>query len=375
MDTHITTTPEHIARNKMKIIDCDVHPTVNGGLQSVLPYMPEAWSRRFTRKKAGMASIALTMKYQHPNGSAIREDTRMADGAVGGSNPQRVIEELIEPHGIEAVLLNCLQTGAFSAALASTDESIVLASAFNDFFINEWLNADRRLLYAMAVPSLDPAAAAEEVRRIGRHPQIAAVSIALINILMGNRYWWPVYAAAQDIGLPIIVHPTGTDSIYQGTPISAGGIPDSYTERYVTLSQSAESNVNSLVINGTFEKFPQLKVLFAEYGFTWLLPLLWRMDRTWRQLRHETPWVKRSPVDYVHDHIRFTTQPLDEPQNPKDLDVLIGLMGADHLCFSTDYPHWDNDMPEQSLRGLSTSDRQKVFYDNAQKILRLSRPD
>jgi len=46
-------------------------------------------------------------------------------------------------------------------------------------------------------------------------------------------------------------------------------------------------------------------------------------------------------------------------------------MGADHLCFSSDYPHWDNDMPNHALRMLSPGDRQKVFYGNAAKILRL----
>ena len=359
-------------KSALRVLDCDVHPTVRGGMRSLHPYMPEAWSRRFIRKNASMASLALTTKYQHPNGSAIREDTRNAAGEVGGSDPKEVVSEHIEPHGIEGVLLNSLQAAAFCCALATTDESIALASAFNDFFIHEWLTVDPRLHWAMAVPSLDPHAAAAEIRRVGGTRQIAAVSIAPINMLMGNRYWWPVYEAAQEAGLPLVVHPSGADSIYQGTPISAGGIPDSYIERYVTLCQVAESNVTSLVVSGVFEKFRGLKVLFAEFGFTWVLPLAWRMDRTWRQLRHETPWVKRSPIDYLHDHVRFTTQPLDEPGNPRDLDRLIGLMGVDLLCFSTDYPHWDNDMPEQSLRGLSAGDRRKIFFDNARAVLRWS---
>jgi predicted TIM-barrel fold metal-dependent hydrolase len=360
------------AKSAVRVLDCDVHPTVRGGMQSIYPYMPEAWSRRFVRKNASMASLALTTKYQHPNGSAIREDTRTSAQEVGGSDPKQMISEHIEQHGIDGVLLNSLQAAAFCCALASTDESIVLASAFNDFFIEEWLALDPRIHYAMAVPSLDPKAAAAEIRRVGGHRQIAGVSIAPINILLGNRYWWPVYEAAQDVGLPLVVHPSGADSIYQGTPIASGGIPDSYIERYVSLCQIAESNVTSLVINGTFEKFPRLKVLFAEFGFTWLLPLAWRMDRTWRQLRHETPWVKRSPIEYLHDHVRFTTQPLDEPHDHRDLDKLIALMGVDHLCFSTDYPHWDNDMPEQSLRTLASGDRQKIFYDNARATLRWS---
>jgi len=356
----------------LKIIDCDVHPNVRGGFASLYPYMPEAWSRRFIRKNSSMSSLALTTKYQQPNGSAIREDTRAESGEAGGTDPAQVVVDHLDRHHIEAALLNSLQGGSFSCALASTDESIVLASAFNDFFIHEWLAVDRRLRYSMVTPSLDPHAAAEEIRRVGRHPQIAGVMLAPINMLMGNRYWWPLYEAAQDLGLPIVVHPTGADSIYQGTPISAAGIPDSYIERYVTLTQGAESNLNSLVMNGTFAKFPGLKVIFVEFGFTWLLPLVWRMDRTWRQLRHETPWVKRSPVDYVHDHVRFSTQPLDEPDDPQDLEKLIALMGVDHLCFSTDYPHWDNDMPAQSLLALAPADRRRIFYDNAASVLRLS---
>jgi predicted TIM-barrel fold metal-dependent hydrolase len=356
----------------LKVLDCDVHPTVSGGMKSIYPYMSEAWARRFERKNASMASLALTTKYQHPNGSAIREDTRNEAGEVGGSDPRVVVSDHIEPHGIEGVLLNSLQASAFCCALASTHESVALASAFNDFFVDKWLSVDPRLHYAMAVPSLDPHAAAEEIRRVGSHRQIAAVSIAPINILLGNRYWWPLYEAAQELELPIVMHPSGADSIYQGTPIAAGGIPDSYIERYVTLCQVAESNVNSLIVNGVFEKFPKLKVLFAEFGFTWVLPLAWRMDRTWRQLRHETPWVKRSPIDYLHDHVRFTTQPLDEPQDPRDLDRLVELMGADLLCFSTDYPHWDNDMPEDSLRSLPHESRTRIFYDNARATLRWS---
>jgi predicted TIM-barrel fold metal-dependent hydrolase len=84
------------------------------------------------------------------------------------------------------------------------------------------------------------------------------------------------------------------------------------------------------------------------------------------------PWVKKSPVEYVHEHIRFSTQPIDEPRDPKDLDKLIEIMGYDQLCFSTDYPHWDNDMPGQSLRGLPSAERQKIFWNNAYTTFRMA---
>jgi predicted TIM-barrel fold metal-dependent hydrolase len=153
--------------------------------------------------------------------------------------------------------------------------------------------------------------------------------------------------------------------------MSAGGIPESYAERYVTLSQTGEANVNSLIFSGTLEKFPDLKFAFLEYGFLWLLPLMWRMDRMWRQLRHEIPWVRKSPIDYVHERLRFATQPIEEPRNPRDLDTLISMLGYDVLCFSTDYPHWDNDMPLRSFRSLPDGARRQIFSENSARLFGL----
>ena len=76
-------------------------------------------------------------------------------------------------------MLNCLQTGALCSTLAGTDESIVLCSAFNDYLIDQWLPVDNRLKFAMSVPSQDPQASAAEIRRLGKHPQIVAVSLPL----------------------------------------------------------------------------------------------------------------------------------------------------------------------------------------------------
>jgi predicted TIM-barrel fold metal-dependent hydrolase len=353
------------------VIDCDVHPYVKQGIESVYPYMPAAWKQRFIRKRVSLATESRPLKYLHPNGTVNREDARPPCGGVAASDPHYLVEDLLQKNQIESAVLNSLQTGSLCSALATTDESIVLASAFNDFFLHEWLPVDARLKFAMTVPSRDPMASAAEIRRIGKHGQIVAVALPPLNILLGNRYWWPIYEAAQDMQLPILIHVTGPDSIYQGAPMSAGGLPDSYAERYVTLIQVGESSINSLVFSGTLEKFPHLKFLFVEYGFSWLLPLLWRMHRTWRQLRHEVPWVRKSPIDYVHAQCRFTTQPLDEPDDPRQLDRLIELMGYDQLCFSTDYPHWDNEMPGTTLRSLPPAERRKVFRENAANALRM----
>ena len=353
------------------IIDCDVHPLYADGVRSLYPYMPHPWSERFIRKQAQKAVRGLTLRFAHPNGTVVRDDAKPAAEKAGGSDPHYMIKDLIEPNDISLVVLNSLESGSFCAAHASTDESIVLASAANDYYIDQWLPVDPRLTYAPVVPSMDPLAAAAEIRRVGSHNQVTAIAVPPISILLGNRYFWPIYEACCDMGLPILLHVSGCEAIYSGAPMPAGGVPDSYIERYVTLSQGAEANLNSLVMSGTFARFPGLKVLFVEYGFVWPIALMLRMDRLWRGLRHEVPWVTKSPIDYVAEHVWFTTQPIEEPRDPRDLERLVKMLGVENLCFSTDYPHWDNDMPLQSLRMLAKEDREKIFRSNARSVLRM----
>lgn len=359
------------AKADFKMIDCDIHPNVRGGMTGVFPYLTEAWRRRFVRKNAALMDLALTMRFQHPKGTAWRDDLREENGDLGGTDPKVVLHEHMALMNSEAAVLNSLQSAGVCAAISSVDESIVLASAFNDYFLDKWLTVDKRFRYAMMVPAQDIEASVAEVRRIGKHPGVSAIQIPLINILMGYRYYWPLYAVAQEFDLPLYIHPSGGDQIYQCTPASAGGNPDTYIERYCTIGQIAEANLNSLIMSGTFEQFPQLKVMFVEWGFAWVLHLTWRMDRAWRALRHETPWVKKWPSDYINKHIRITTQPIDEPRDPSHLEHFFKIAGMDIFCFSTDFPHWDGDYPDQTLRFLSPADRQKYFYDNAVNFLRL----
>jgi predicted TIM-barrel fold metal-dependent hydrolase len=109
----------------------------------------------------------------------------------------------------------------------------------------------------------------------------------------------------------------------------------------------------------------------AEFGFTWVLPFMWRMDDTWKMARPETPWVKKAPSEYVRERIKFTTQPIDEPANPKHLLTLIDMLGPEVLMFSTDYPHFDTDDPDQVLKGMDAATRERIFYDNPHAFWRL----
>jgi predicted TIM-barrel fold metal-dependent hydrolase len=346
----------------MRIFDCDVHPTLKGR-EHVFPYIEDSWQHYFTRQEFKISGRS-PERYPHP-GVPLRADAAPAEGELPATDPAFVQKDLLEAWGVEDCLLLSVQ-GAAVNAWTDPPAAQAFASATNNLFYEEWTKFDPRFKLAITVSPHDPDAAAQEIDRWAGKENVAAVQLPLLNILMGNRHYYPIYEAAERAGLPIAVHQTGAEGCYIGTPVVAGGVPRSYGERHAMLPQIGMSSVISLVFEGVFERFPKLKVAFIEYGFSWLLPLLWRMEREWRNFRFDTPWVKRSPREYVKEHMRFSTQPMDEPDRVQDLWQLIELLEGDEiLMFSSDYPHYDNDNPLVTLNKLPDGTRERIAGTNA----------
>jgi predicted TIM-barrel fold metal-dependent hydrolase len=352
-----------------RYIDCDIHPWVND-IKQLHPYMEQSWIKRFEDQKVNLNSFKLSSRYVHPRGSTSRYDAQPPSGGHPGSDLDYMKEQYMDVFKPEKVVLIPQQANSL-VSLVESEQVMALARAFNDFFIESWLPQNGTLRYAMVAPPHHPQRAAEEIRRVGSKQGVVAVLLPLLNILMGNHYYDPIYEAAVEKGLPVITHPNGQEGTALGAPVLAGGIQNTYNDRFINLSQIAQSNLTSLIFDGTFEKFPSLKVAFVEYGFSWVLPQLWKMDTVWKALRTDTPWVKKLPSEYVNDHVRFTTQPIEDVK-PGDLNTFIKMLnGQNLLMYSSDYPHWDNDMPTRVLNGLDDETKQRVLYQNAKDFYNL----
>lgn len=140
------------------------------------------------------------------------------------------------------------------------------------------------------------------------------------------------------------------------------------------MVQAFESQVISLVCEGTFVKFPELRIVLIEGGFAWLPALMWRLDKNYRGLRDEVPWLKKLPSEYIIEHFRATTQPMEEPPNVHYLLQILDMIGSDDfLMFATDYPHWDFDAPNQAIPSVITGKlRERIMWKNAATLYQLS---
>jgi hypothetical protein len=146
-----------------------------------------------------------------------------------------------------------------------------------------------------------------------------------------------------------------------------------YFEEHHTNVQTLQSVVASIVLEGVFERFPDLRWVIIEPGFAWVPPLAWRLDKLFERMRDEVPHLKMKPSEYIRRNIWFTTQPIDEPERPGDLEKVIEWIGHDRLMFSTDYPHWDFDDPSHALNlKIPEAQRQRILRGNAIDFYKLA---
>jgi uncharacterized protein len=304
--------------------------------------------------------------YYPPHGPlSVRPDLSDPDGPPPGTDPGALVADVLDRAGSAHAVLNCLygvqpmQNEYFAAALSS---------ALNDWQRERWLDADPRLRASVVIPTQSPEAAAREIDRVADDPRFVQVLMFVRDRMpLGRSWFWPIYAAAERHGLPVAVHPFG--SFHH--PNTAAGWASTYAEEYAGQAQLFHAQVVSLVCQGVFARHPGLRVVLLESGVSWLPPLLWRFDKDWKGLRHDTPWVDRPPSQIVREHVRLSTAPLDVDGTDELLGVIDRLGSEDMLVYSSDHPHAHHDAGAAAVLGLPDPLRRKVLSDNARALYRL----
>jgi predicted TIM-barrel fold metal-dependent hydrolase len=352
----------------VKVIDCDVHETP-ASLKLLQPYLAKQWHGYLDSRE-----LIPNNGYTVPMGGT-RRDALKADGSLGSSDVDQIKWQHLDAYGITYAILTGLLGYKF-AAMPQMQLAAGLASAYNDWVIENVLSQDRRFKGSVAVAPQLPDSAAAEIDRIGPHPEVIQVALPISSpdLPWGHPYFHPIWEAAVRNDLRVAMHvmpPTGLQGLPNGT-----GWPRSYMESRSQYPNLFEAQLISLVCNGVFEKFPDLKVAFLEGGFGWIPGVMWRLDQSWRSLRSEVPWLKLRPSEYIRAHVRFSTQPFEEPDDPQHLLHLIEMMGSDELLmFASDYPHWDFDAPANALPAVLGEElKGKILWGNAAAFYGLSAP-
>ncbi|WP_280426177.1 amidohydrolase family protein [Nocardia carnea] len=343
----------------VRVVDSDVHPVPRRG--DLVEHIPEPWrSSYFLSRRVGDTIVYDAPDYAHSK--AMRVDTFPEDGEFPGSDPDMAFRQLIMDAGSDIVILE-----PTVVATRLPEATAAMATGVNGWLNAQWLdphnNWHQRWRGSICVAIDDPASAVAEIEQWAGHPYMAQILIkAEPRPSWGDARYDPIWAAAVKHDMPVSCHLSR--GAFETMPMPPVGFPSYNHDFMVTYSLLAANQVMSLIFDGVFDRFPALRIVFVEHAFTWILPLMWRMDAVYAA-RGSFMSIKRKPSEYVKEHIKFTTQPLDYPEDKTELTRAFEWMEADRiLLYSSDYPHWTFDDPRWLVKHLPPAAREKVMFRN-----------
>ena len=139
---------------------------------------------------------------------------------------------------------------------------------------------------------------------------------------------------------------------------------------YMGISYCAELFLASMIFDGVFSRFPQLRVGVVELGASWIISWMKHLDQSYRAFRRlqDLSQVELLPSEYVQKHIKVTAFP------GEDIGWLLNNGAADLMMFASDYPHHEGtDDPisrfEKTMEGVSEEDKTKFYATNFKSLL------
>lgn len=340
----------------MSAIDTDLH-CAPGTFDELKPYLPEYW-----RQYAEEGSLRLTDRqrsvYPAPDDTEGQLPEVPADAA---GIPAR---DTGQP--VQASILTCTVLFDFSRNPAFEAAG---ARALNTWLTDHFLDRDPSLFGSAVIPTLEVDRAVAEVRRIAEDPRFVQILLPVRNdFRYGEPGFRRVLETAAEAGLVVCLHAGGRT----GLSASPVGYQGSFVEdMLIDPHRAAQNQLVSLVAGGLPARCEGFRLTLAECGFSWLQPLLWRLDKDWKSLWREIPWLDREPSHHVLDRVRCTLEPSHLPEDEEELRATAALREAPRtLMYSSDQPHRYRSSARRLLSALGAADRDRVLHGNAREHYR-----
>jgi predicted TIM-barrel fold metal-dependent hydrolase len=185
----------------------------------------------------------------------------------------------------------------------------------------------------------------------------------------------PVWAQAEEAGLPIVLHvggggrllaPQYFDNGLPPVPDFHGGAENFRSIDYMSIPYPVMQMLTSLILDGVLDRFPKLKVGVIEQGASWLPSFMRNLDSAlsaFSKMEARLQKLALRPSEYITRQVRVTPYPSE------DAGWIIEQAGEDVCLFSSDYPHVEGGRNpikrfEQSLGHLSEPAKQRFYADN-----------
>jgi predicted TIM-barrel fold metal-dependent hydrolase len=358
------------------IVDVDSHHVELDSWAEILDHIEDPVFRRSGKVMADLWPNAKNLALSnHPPGLTFQD--------VAGRIPhQAQLAEHVEPKDGEARDLTLVRRAIESMGIdmqvvfpqpmleiglhpsAAVEQQLIFA--YNRWFTSRILGHDPRIKSMLALPFANADACLRTIREFADKPGV--VGFLVTSQRQAELYrpeYMPVYRELEERGLPLGFH--------AGPDYTVG----KHVNRFVSVHSLSFVTCNMIhltnwIINGLPERFPKLKVIWIESGVAWLPFMMQRLDHEYLMRQSDAPLLRKLPSEYMQEMF-YTSQPL-EMTNMALLEATFTAIHAEtQLLFSSDWPHWDFDVPAKiaGLPFLTPQAKRNILGENARKLFRL----
>ncbi len=372
---------------------------------------PERWVHRVPKKYRDRAPRSITL----PNGGdalliegqPLREanflDLRAGrapgqwqpcglrvEGAAGIGPPEQRLKEQDED-GLEAEVLFPAQVAGPSLWRNISHDEVYksMIRAYNDWLGEEYCSVNPDRLIGMGVipwTTVDDA-----IAELEHSAKLGLKGIVLGSFPNGKSYPLPeddkFWAAVVEMGMPVTVHVTfdrsgpresqPTFRYPKEDPETMRRIRRPLLEWVTNFGLRPAVGITQMVFSGVFDRFPSLKVFFAETRLGWVpfwmehADLWYQRHLSWAEDQLGFKPLARLPSEYIKEHILFSVQ------YERVAVELRHHVGVDHIMFATDFPHieceWPDTRPiiEKIYADVPEDEKHQIWAGNAVNFFKL----
>ncbi len=266
------------------------------------------------------------------------------------------------------------RAGETFASLADAELELACVQAYNDFLVDEWAAVSPRFIPQCIVP-LAPDAAAKEIERAVRKGHRGVVMPSVPMMLrevphINEPVYDPIWAACQELDVPLCFHAGATRAI-QFPPYSGFSPEVAAAMEAITRPVSTVLVVANFLYSRILERFPRLKVVFAETSLAWGAYELELADHQFERQRLHTEGYDILPSVLFKRQCHlvgwFDSTGLKTREHT----------GVKNLLWSTNFPQSTSTWPEsrkaiaRCFEGIPETERHQVLVDNAARLYKL----
>jgi len=301
-----------------------------------------------------------------------------------GTAEQRLREQ--DADGVDAEVL----FGGSGTTSKDADLRGVLVRAYNDYLAEEYCAvAPDRLLGVGVLPNRgvdDDLAEMERCAKLGLKAVLLGTypSGKDLPTPEDDRFW----AAAIDLNMPVTIHTSmsrrmgGRGEAMITYPIEPEGYdrpPIDIVDRMARYGtrHCGSLELTQMIMTGLFDRFPKLKIYWAENQIGWIpiyleqMDMIYEANHFWVQRIHGLKPLARRPSEYAREHAYWGF--FDDPFGVQQRD----RVGVDRILWGSDFPHevtrWPHSIAvmDQQMAGVAEAEKRKIMCENAIEFFHL----